>query len=230
VGLDQSVSRLEKFVDEALSGEIRRLDVEQRQARIIAATIQECSQTSFRTASVAAIAKRARVSTASLYRDFGTREKLLEDAILFAAPMVAAELTEQVTETDPRKRLIALLIRHCAVFGHKHANWLYRAYVSGELSSDSGILAYALSARTAIEALWYQELSTLEEAGILSFADKKVAVNFLLGAVQRRTLLAMLLFGADDVAEPNLETAAASAVDWLWNQFAVKPSTQAAMQ
>jgi TetR/AcrR family transcriptional regulator, regulator of autoinduction and epiphytic fitness len=228
--LDRSISRLEEFVHEALSVDIRRLDSEQRHARILAAAIQECSERSFRSASVAEIAKRARVSTASLYRDFGTREKMLEAAISFALPLVLAELTAQVEETDPRARLIALLIRHCAIFDHPHASWLYRAHVSGELAQGSGIHEYALAGRTGIEAFWYDELAKLEDVGILSIPDKRRAVNFLLGAVQRRTLLAMLLFGSDDVAGPQLETAAASAVDWLWTQYARTASHEAAPQ
>jgi AcrR family transcriptional regulator len=214
-----SVSRLERFIDEALSDDIRRLDSEQRQARIIAAAIQECSETSFRTASVAGIAKRARVSTASLYRDFGTREKLLENAIIFAAPMLSADLTEKVTETEPRARLIGLLIRHCLIFSHPHASWIYRAHVGGEISEGSGLRAYGKEARTAIEATWYAELEQLQKTGFLALPKIEDGVNFLLGAVQRRTLLAMLLFGDDDVAAPDLKIAATSAVDWLIQQF-----------
>jgi AcrR family transcriptional regulator len=217
--LEKSVSQLEKFVDDALSGDIKRLDKPQRQARILAATIAECSHKSFRTASMAGIAKRARVSTASLYRDFGTREKLLEDATMFAAPLVANELVMEVEETMPRARLVALLIRHCQIFDHPHASWLYRAHVSGELATDSGIVPLSKMARTAIEAFWAKELTTLCDAGLLVIPKMTEAINFVLGAVQRRTLIAMLLFGTDDVAKPDLETSATSAVDWLVAQF-----------
>jgi AcrR family transcriptional regulator len=215
----QSTSDLDRFIEEALSGDIRRLDGEQRRVRILAAAIQECSQKDFRTASMAGIALRARVSTASLYRDFGTREHLLDQAALLAAPLVASELTVQVTETRPRERLIALLIRHCAVFDHPHASWLYRAHVSGALQESSELLKFAKLARENIESFWRHELTTLHGDGVLKVTNMNEAVNFILGAVQRRTLLALLLFGADDVAEPDLETAATSAVDWLFTQF-----------
>lgn len=217
--LEKPVSQLEKFVDDALSGDIKRLDGPQRQVRILAATIMECSERSFRTASMSGIAKRARVSTASLYRDFGTREKLLEVATMVAAPLVANELVMEVGCVQPRARLIALLIRHCQVFDHPHASWLYRAHVSGELSSDTGIVPLSKAARAAIETFWRNEISALCDAGYLVISEMTEAVNFVLGAVQRRTLLAMLLFGTDDVAKPDLETAATTAVDWLLAQF-----------
>ena len=214
------VSQLERFVADALSGDIKRLDARKRKARILAATIMECSERSFRTAAMASIAKRAQVSTASLYRDFGTREILLEDTTLFAATLVANELVMDVAETQPRARLIALLIRHCQVFDHPHANWLYRAHVSGELATNSGIMPLVKAARTAIEVFWHKELQALCDAGLLVIPTMNEAVNFILGAVQRRTLLAMLLFGADDVTEPDLKIAASSTVDWLLAQFA----------
>lgn len=217
--MEKTITQLEKFVDDTLSGDVNRLDGSQRQARILAATIMECSQKSFRTAAMSGIAKRARVSTASLYRDFGTREKLLAEATMFAAPLVANELVMAVEETKPRARLVALLIRHCQVFDHPHASWLYRAHVSGELAADSGIVPLSKAARRAIEAFWAKELTALCEAGFLVIPKMAEAINFVLGAVQRRTLIAMLLFGTDDVAKPDLETSATSAVDWLLAQF-----------
>lgn len=211
---------LERFVNETLAGDIRRLDSKQRHARIIAAAIQECSEKGFRDAAMVGIAKRARVSTATLYLDFGTRESLLEAAVAFASPMIAAELVHVEAETEPRARLVSLLIRHCALFNHPHASWLYRAHVSGELPKDSMIHRYAQSARRQVEDFWAGELALLHDRNVLSIPNINQAVNFLLGTVQRRSLLAMLLFGMDDVAEPNIEAAAKSAVDWLFGQYA----------
>lgn len=212
-------STIEKFISDALSDDVRRLDGEQRRARILAAAIQECSQTGFRDASMSGIAQRARVSTASLYRDFGTREKLLEDTVVFAAPMVAAQFNTPVTSTRPRARLVELLVRHGNVSGHPHARWMYRAHVSGELSDGVHMAAFGKSARDSMERFWHAELTALENQNIVKVPHMSEAINFLLGTVQRRTLLAMLLFGSDDIAEPSLETAAASAVDWFLNQF-----------
>lgn len=213
------ITTIETFVSDALSGDVRRLDSKQRRVRILAAAIQECSQTGFRDASMSGIAQRARVSTASLYRDFGTREKLLEDSVVFAAPMVAAQFNTPVASTRPRARLIELLIRHGKISGHPHARWMYRAHVSGELSDDVHMSAFGKSARDSMEQFWRGELTALESQNIVKVPQMSEAINFLLGTVQRRTLLAMLLFGNDDVAQPSLDTAATSAVDWFLSQF-----------
>ena len=79
-------------------------------------------------------------------------------------------------------------------------------------------------ARINIEGFWRQELSLLQEQNVLIIPQMDEAINFLLGTVYRRTLLAMLLFGDDDVAKPDLETAAKTAVDWLFHQFTPTPA------
>lgn len=221
---------LDQFVDSALSSNGQRFDGEQRRTKILAAAIQECSEKGFAAASMASIAKRARVSTASLYRDFGIREKLLDDTTVFAAPMISAELVAPVDETRPRERMVALLIRQCQVFDHPHASWLFRAYVGGVLDDSSQMRQLGQMARTNIEAFWRSELSSLQERGLLQIPQMDEAINFVLGTVYRRTLLAMLLFGANDVAEPDVETAAQSAVNWLFAQFETQPSSIGSVQ
>jgi AcrR family transcriptional regulator len=227
--LEQAISKLEAYVNSTMADDVRRLDGEQRRRRVMAAAIQECSVVGFRAASVARIAQRAKVSTASLYRDFQTREKLLEETVAFAAPMVGADLVKTVEETQPRERLIALLLRHCAIFRHPHASWLYRAHASGELANGRGMDAFAFEARRQIETLWQGELEAVAAKGLLPVSNVSEAINFLLGAMQRRTLLAMLLFGDDDVAEPNLEVAATCAVDWLLKLESVPPKNTTKM-
>jgi AcrR family transcriptional regulator len=210
------VSKVQSFI-ESTRGEVAiRSSVMARLDRIRAATIEECAEKSFRLASMASIAKRAHVSTASLYRDFGSREALLEQVAIFAAPMIAEEFHADRHESDPKARLLALLVHQGRVYKDPHANWLYRAHVSAEVLAGQGLLPIAEETHAQVEAFWANQLVKLQEAGLLAHIDQRETVNGLLGAVQRRTLLAMLLFGPNDKGKPDLEAAAQDAVAWLF--------------
>jgi AcrR family transcriptional regulator len=222
--LENSTPNLAKFVDGSLTGHLARAFGDERRARIIAATIQECAAKGFRGATIVGISKRARVSTASIYVDFATREQLLVETIAFASQLISADLVATVTETEPRARLVAMLILHCATFTHPHAGWLYRAHVSGELSKELEMAQVGRIARARIEELWHQELNQLNENGILEIPEIDEAVNFLLGAVQRPTLIAMLMFRGEKIVEVDFKMAARTAVDWLFEQFGTAAS------
>jgi AcrR family transcriptional regulator len=217
--LENATPNLARFVEGSLAGDLSHALGDERRARIIAATIQECAAKGFRGASIVGISKRARVSTASIYVDFETRDQLLVETIAFASPLISADLVATVTETEPRARLVALLIRHCATFAHPHAGWLYRAHVSGELSKELEMAQVGKIGRARIEELWHHELEQLNESGILKIPNIDDAVNFLLGAVQRPSLIAMLMFRGERISEPDLKIAARTAVDWLFEQF-----------
>jgi AcrR family transcriptional regulator len=209
------VSTVQAFLEKTRQAPIVRSDVLGRLDRIRAAVIEECAQQSFRLVSMASIAKRAKVSTASLYREFGNREALLEHVATFTAPLIAADLVLDMGESEPRKRIVGLLNAQASIFKNPHANWLYRAHVSGEVSDGRGLIPVGAQSRSQIEAFWTKEMEQLQLAGLLSDVEVPDVVNFLLGASQRRSLLALLLFGPRDVSEPSVEAAIESAVDWL---------------
>jgi AcrR family transcriptional regulator len=209
------VSQIEEFVSRARTLPLNRAKTEERANRIRAAVIEECVEKSFRHASMADIAKRAHVSTASLYREYSNRETLLGEVANFVAPMIAAEFTKDLGAQDPQERLRTLLIRHGQVFQDPYVTWLYRAHVSGEVFEGRGLIPLGRSTREAIEAFWAQEVSFLEAIDQAGPAQVRQIVNFVLGGVQRRTLVATLLFGPEDESAPDLETAAQSALDWI---------------
>jgi AcrR family transcriptional regulator len=217
--VENTMPNLARFVETSLTGDLSHAYSDERRARIIAATIQECAAKGFRGATIVGISKRARVSTASIYVEFATRERLLAETIAFASTIITADLVATVTETEPRARLAALLIRHCATFAHPHAAWLYRAHVSAELSNELKMVQAGIIGRARIEELWHGELTRLHERGVLDIPNMDEAVNFLLGAVQRPTLIAMLMFRGEKISEQDLKTAARTAVDWLFEQF-----------
>jgi AcrR family transcriptional regulator len=210
---------LETFVNETLTAGIRRWDSQHRQMRILAATIQVCSEMGLRTANMAEIAKRARVSTASLYQDFHTREKLLEESAAFAALLVANELASAVAETGPRERLTAIFIRHCRVINHPHTRWLCSAYVSGEFPQTLGAHPCGKKACLNIADSWRVELKMLHDRGIVEIPKMDMAINFILGAIYGRTILGNSFFGGHNSGDVDLKTAATITVDWLFDQF-----------
>jgi AcrR family transcriptional regulator len=212
------VSTVQAFLEEIRAAPIFRGDSAARLNRIRAAVIEECAQKSYRLASMAAIAKRAKVSTASLYRDFGNREALLEHVATFTAPMIAADFQVDQQAPTPQARLQALLLAQGAIFQNPHANWVYRAHVGGEVSGGKGLIPIGRDTRTQIEAFWANEINCLQGAGLVGEVNVRETVNFVLGSVQRRTLLAMLLFGPHNEGAPSTEIAASSAIEWILAQ------------
>jgi AcrR family transcriptional regulator len=184
------VSTVQAFLEKTRAAPIERNDTEARLNRIRAAVIEECAQKSYRLASMAAIAKRAKVSTASLYRDFGNREALLEHVATFTAPMIAADFQVDQQAPTPQARLHALLLAQGAIFQNPHANWVYRAHVSGEVSRGKGLIPIGRETRDQIEAFWANEIKRLQRAGLIGSIDVRETVNFVLGSVQRRKTLA----------------------------------------
>jgi AcrR family transcriptional regulator len=213
------MSKIGEFIQEADQTPASRIDAAARKRRVYAATILECTQLSFRLVTMAGIAKRARVSTASLYREFTSREALIEQATTFAAPFILNDFPTEIADGDPKQRLISLLVGYGNSFQDVYANWFYRVLVSGETGDNPAFAESVAAARKSIEAFWAAELDALQAKNVLRAHDSVAMVNLLLGAVQRRTLLALLLFGPDDVAEPSLEVAATSAVEWLFDLY-----------
>jgi AcrR family transcriptional regulator len=209
------MSQVEAFIEKTRSLPNSSICLESWRDKIRAAVIEECMEKSFRHASMAGIAKRAQVSTASLYREFVDRQSLLEEVANFTAPLIFRDFMRDVETSEPRIRLQTLLVRHGKVFDNPHANWLYRAHVSGEVLEGHGLVPFGKDARNRIEAFWAKELRVLGRIADESPSEIRAIVNLVLGAVQRRSLLAMLLFGLDDQAQPILQTAVAGALDWV---------------
>jgi AcrR family transcriptional regulator len=209
------VSTVQKFLEQTRANPVTRGDSGERLNRIRAAVIEECAQKSYRLASIANIAKRAKVSTASLYRDFGNRENLLEQVAMFTTPLIAADFSIDHQGSTPQETIQMLLMAQGAIYQNPHANWVYRAHISGEVSEGKGLLQVGRDTRNQVQAFWENQIKRLQSAGLIGDVDVRETVNFVLGSVQRRTLLAMLLFGLQDQAEPSPQIAASSAIEWI---------------
>jgi AcrR family transcriptional regulator len=214
------VSQVDLFLAKTRQGSVVRGDAKGQLNRIRAAVIEECSENSFQLASMARIAKRAKVSTASLYRSFGNRDALLKDVAHFTAPLIAAGFEVTPSGEDSESRVRDLLVQLGEVYLDPHAKWLFRAHVSLDVTLGGGLMPIALETSQRIEAIWLNEIAALPGLSDLPTSDMLRVINFLLGGVQRRTILALLLFGANDDASPSLLEAANSGVDWIVDVYA----------
>jgi AcrR family transcriptional regulator len=191
--------------------------IDDRQQWILAAAVQECAQVGFKSASIASIAKSARVSTATLYRFYKDKTDLLFQCVSYVIPMLAQSMTQQIHAPDPFQTIKAMLIAHGEAFGDPFMGWLYRLYINSDDYENSGqLLMIARAGRTLTQAHWSAKLSELERQGYLMKSDHDVTINLLLGQIERRTILAQLLYGEDDVSEPSLENAAEFAATGLF--------------
>ena len=192
-------------VEKILSEPVGRFDIAARLAKIQAATIQECAEIGFEQASMTGVARRAGVSTATLYKHFRTKTELFSYGVLGVIPMVGDSLSKVDDNADPIQRVENMLRAHATAFGDPYMAWLYRLHVSLDSTLGSGLLVLARGSRSMTEQHWSQQLARLETEGFLVASDHVKTTNLILGPIERRTVLARLLFGEDDVHEPNVE-------------------------
>lgn len=222
------VSLLQKTVEEILAQPIGRFDAEGRQRRIQAATVQECAAVGFEAATMTGIADRAGISTATLYKHFKNKTELFTDGVQIVIPTVAESMTITDDSTDPRVRVFNMLTNHSAAFNDPFMTWLYRMHVSRDSSLGPQLLIMARASRMITEQHWSRQLSRLESEGHLLPSDHLVTTNLLLGPIERRTVLARLLFGEEDVHGPNDAALVGSCTDMLFKLYGTNRGTNEA--
>lgn len=218
------VSLLKANVEKILATPVTRFDVEGRNKRIQAATVQECSEVGFEAASMTGIAVRAGVSTATLYKHFKNKTELFSDGVQIVIPTVAESMTIVDDSEDPRDRVYNMLMTHSQALNDPYMTWLYRMHVSLDSTLGPQLLIMARASRMLTEQHWSKQLSRLESEGHLLPSDHIVTTNLILGPIERRTVLARLLFGQDDVHEPNDAILIGSCRDVLFKMYGTSPA------
>jgi AcrR family transcriptional regulator len=213
------MSVLQEYVERILATPIDRFDVGGRNKRIQAATVQECSEVGFEAASMSGIAARAGVSTATLYKHYKNKTELFSDGVEIVIPTVGESLTTIDDNADPRIRVYNMLERHAEALDDPYMSWLYRLHVSLDSTLGPQLLIMARASRMLTEQHWSRQLSRLETEGHLVPSDHIVTTNLILGPIERRTVLARLLFGGDDTHEPNDEVLIGSCRDVLFKMY-----------
>ena len=99
--------------------EPKRSDARRNRDAVLAAALEALTESP--DASLNAIAKRAGVANATLYRHFPTRERLLQDLTATAISATAARLAEADLDAVPVTEGIARVARVVAAGGSKYA-------------------------------------------------------------------------------------------------------------
>lgn len=202
-------------LDLALTGS--RFDSEARRQRIVAGGVQECSEMGYKSVSMASVAKRAGISTATLYVEFKDKIDLFRHCIAYVMPLMARSVAKPIIIQNPYDRIVAMLINHGQTMGDPFMAWLYRFYTNTIAQDNFTELAMlARTGRTYTQMHWCAALSQLEDEGWINSSSHLTTINLLLGQIERRTVQALLLFGEDDAAEPTLHEAAHHAAAGLF--------------
>lgn len=216
---DHKPSQLQKLVEDTLARRVGRFDAVGRLDRIRAALIQEIVETGYADASMAGVARRAGVSTATVYRDFKDKNGLLATCLEFVIPVLADNMSRAKNQEDPVRLVEELLNVHGEAFADPYMGWLFRLYINAIPSGGTKLSKVARAGRAKTEAFWSAQLSAFEDAGLLRPTDHMVVINLLLGAIERRTVLARLAFGEDDQHEPAVEDVSHHAARALFAVF-----------
>ncbi len=194
-----------------------RSDVDARRLRILAAAVQECSEVGFQNASIASVARRAGVSTATIYREHKDKVELIAKCVAYVVPILAQAVTSPEDAENPFINIRNMLISHGKAMGDPFMTWLYRLYVGADgLEQYESFVDIARAGRAFTQAHWATKLETLERQGYLVPSVHVETTNLLLGQIERRTILAQLLYGPTDSAKPSLEAVARFAATSLF--------------
>jgi AcrR family transcriptional regulator len=184
-------------------------DVAARRLRILAGAIQECSEIGFKNATISGVARRAGVSTATLYKEYKDKTDLFFQSAAYIISLLAESMTMIEDAGDPFERVKGMLINHGRAMGDPFMSWLYRMYVSASGYENYAQLSnIARAGRDFTQAHWQTHLLLLEQEGHIHPSQHDQTINLLLGQIERRTILAQLLFGQEDKAAPSLYEAA----------------------
>jgi len=153
--------------------------------RILAAT-RECLVAHGPGVSTGVIAAQLGLSQAALFKRFGTKERLLQAALVDDPARVLAGLAGEPDDRPIEAQLAALTL---ALLDHFEAMLprllLWRATGHGGPDFDAGQDAFPLRARKAL-ATWFRRARAL---GLIGDVDPALAADVLLGAAQLRPLM-----------------------------------------
>jgi AcrR family transcriptional regulator len=185
-----------------------RFDHGARDRRVMASVIIECATHGYTDAKMIDIATRARVSTKTLYQQYGDRDALFIAAIEMALTILSQGWRPSDLPTHPIQRLSALLLSHGQAWSDPFIGWIIRMYIIYANGKAPHLLALGQAARASNMSYWHDEIGTFETTGLIDDSDRATKIAIILGAIERRTIFARLGFGENDHHSPDLETVA----------------------
>lgn len=196
-----------------------RLDAEARNGRLMAAALMECAENGYTGLTMTNIAKRAKVSTSTIYAEYPDRDKLLVAAMEMLFALLATDVIEVPPADDPQVRVEQLLIAHGQVYAEPLTTWITRLYVVLTWAGHSHLRELGLQAFRGIDVFWAKFLGDLESQGHLNGIDPELVVPWLLGPIERCTLISRLGCGEDDPRRPTIVAVARFGAARLFQLF-----------
>ena len=193
-----------------------RRDAKARTDRLLAAALIECAEKGYSNTTVAGIAKRAKVSTASLYASYKDRDALLVAAMELLFAIMAGDVIEVPVVADPVARVEQLLLAHGEVYAQPLTAWLCRLHATLAMSGYPHLRGIGLQIFQGIDAFWRQFLADLVAQGHLAALDLDIAIPLLLGPVERCTIIAALGCGGNEDGRPALAAVARHSAQMLF--------------
>ncbi len=200
--MDAPSKRLSTYANRVLSQDYSRTDIEGRKLRIQLAAMLECIDHGYEGAGMAGVATRAEVSTATLYLDYADKTTLFVDAMLMQARFRVDYGKLIAEEKRPQDAINSLVYSIAAVLADPNFVWYHYVSMASELSSSPELIASSRATRTHSEGFVIGCIDRMVKDGVLAPCDLFLTMNLLLGPTQRRSILSMVLYGADDV-NPN---------------------------
>jgi AcrR family transcriptional regulator len=198
-----------------LARDVNRLDAEGRHVRVQLAAMLECAEHGYEAASMAGVATRAGVSTATLYQDYPDKRALFIDAAKLQARFGMDYNSLIDPKLDPTQILASLNYSIVSVLADPDFLWFHRVSMASEISDAPDLIAASRLTRSHTEDFWFNYLTRLEEEGFLHPSDHALTTNLLLGPTQRRSITSMIFFGVSDVTDDNLADLALASTDFV---------------
>jgi AcrR family transcriptional regulator len=195
-------------LERVLARSAGRLDAAARSERLKAAALMECAEKGYAELTIADVAKRAKVSTATIYADYEDRDALLVAAMEMLFGIIASDVIEEPPEEDPVKRVEQLLLAHGHVYAEPLAMWFFRLHVTLAWSGYPHLHEIGQRVFEGIDRFWSSFLGDLIAQGQLAPLDLDVAVPVLLGPIERCTIISRLACGDDETGRPTLREVA----------------------
>jgi AcrR family transcriptional regulator len=201
-------SFLQRALEAVLEQPAARFDRPVRDRRVMAAVIIECALNGYADAKMIDIARRAKVSTATLYRDYGDRDTLFVAAIEMALKLLGQGWRPQALPEDPAERLHTLLLEHGRAWADPFIGWIIRMYIIYANGKAPHLLVLGKAARASNMGYWHEAITKLEFEGHICAGQRDDKIAIILGAIERRSIFARLGFGENERHTPALEDVA----------------------
>lgn len=195
--MSQPSARLERYARKVLGQEIDRFDAASRLDRVRLAVLLECKELGYEKASVAGVAHRAGVSTATLYKEFPDKQALFVHAFATQARFLPdyGELTQG--QSEPQDIVFNQIVNNGASLSDPGFAWYHVTAMASEISNAGPLMEASRETRSHSEAFWRGLLTRLAQTGAIRACDTDLMANMALGGIQRSSILALLLMGPE---------------------------------